>query len=619
MNFSRRDWKSIGNLLTLVLAVVLVVSGIRFVWAQADVGINIRIITPAPVLSINALGPDGLEAHWNWDTVSPGYVPPPVSAVLVELSTDGINYSNPQVHVPGDFEAAYTGLAAGSYIARVTVIDGNDFDYVVGPVTLVGGGRATQQPPPVMEFGDVTVAGLAYPGSSVVFNYNGGNIASISTDMDGRFSYQTLLIPVGIGTFSFAAGDPEGILSGNISFDYNVPVNTPVLISDIYLPPTISVFEQVVTQGEGLVLFGYGYKNGSVSVVFDGPVSLVVLAQVGSTGRWRVNMSSSSLIPGTYNASAESANNNGSIISPVSEIIVFELLSPSMAAGECGNSVLEAEEMCDDGNINNYDGCSSLCQLEALLPESQISQPDPSVYPLEPVTLSYSSYSPNGAVSFVELYLSRNGGVYEKYGTTFTGGLLQLTGLLDGNYEAYTIATDALGYVEPAPLTPDATFTVDRLTQLNVLAQPEKRAANNWALPANLSIYLPASTVPDYVAPANLDSLGMADITADTIPLAQGNYGFALKGLSHLTRVLPSLDFQGVDLMLDFTKGGAQYLLGGDAHSSKDDYVNGLDFSTMALALYSAMLDSDLNYDGYVNGMDLSIAVVNLFKGGEEI
>ncbi len=36
----------------------------------------------------------------------------------------------------------------------------------------------------------------------------------------------------------------------------------------------------------------------------------------------------------------------------------------------CGNSVTENPETCDDGNINSWDGCSSLCQIESSPPPS---------------------------------------------------------------------------------------------------------------------------------------------------------------------------------------------------------------------------------------------------------
>jgi cysteine-rich repeat protein len=34
------------------------------------------------------------------------------------------------------------------------------------------------------------------------------------------------------------------------------------------------------------------------------------------------------------------------------------------AIGTCGNGAVDRFEQCDDGNLNNGDGCSSLCQKE---------------------------------------------------------------------------------------------------------------------------------------------------------------------------------------------------------------------------------------------------------------
>ena len=39
--------------------------------------------------------------------------------------------------------------------------------------------------------------------------------------------------------------------------------------------------------------------------------------------------------------------------------------SPSVCTSLCGNSVLNAGEQCDDGNIVSGDGCSSTCTIEA--------------------------------------------------------------------------------------------------------------------------------------------------------------------------------------------------------------------------------------------------------------
>lgn len=42
----------------------------------------------------------------------------------------------------------------------------------------------------------------------------------------------------------------------------------------------------------------------------------------------------------------------------------FSISSTEAALGTCGNGVVDKFEQCDDGNLNNGDGCSSLCQME---------------------------------------------------------------------------------------------------------------------------------------------------------------------------------------------------------------------------------------------------------------
>ena len=42
----------------------------------------------------------------------------------------------------------------------------------------------------------------------------------------------------------------------------------------------------------------------------------------------------------------------------------FSISSTEAAFGTCGNGVVDKFEQCDDGNLNNGDGCSILCQME---------------------------------------------------------------------------------------------------------------------------------------------------------------------------------------------------------------------------------------------------------------
>jgi cysteine-rich repeat protein len=42
----------------------------------------------------------------------------------------------------------------------------------------------------------------------------------------------------------------------------------------------------------------------------------------------------------------------------------------------CGNSIVEGGEQCDDGNLNNGDGCSSICKIEAICGDAVVEPPE---------------------------------------------------------------------------------------------------------------------------------------------------------------------------------------------------------------------------------------------------
>ncbi|MEZ4657243.1 MAG: M4 family metallopeptidase [Caldilineaceae bacterium] len=74
----------------------------------------------------------------------------------------------------------------------------------------------------------------------------------------------------------------------------------------------------------------------------------------------------------------------------------------------CGNSVLDAGEMCDDGNLADGDGCSAICRLEVQDADMTIAQqfqaaPSSSrdLWPGQPITITLSVYNagPQAAVN----------------------------------------------------------------------------------------------------------------------------------------------------------------------------------------------------------------------------
>lgn len=80
----------------------------------------------------------------------------------------------------------------------------------------------------------------------------------------------------------------------------------------------------------------------------DGPGSCSLLTPPGDPMR---------LVPGTYVLTVEEDGRNATIAN-------YDLVLASYPVDVCGNTVVEAGEVCDDGNTNGGDGCSSSCAFE---------------------------------------------------------------------------------------------------------------------------------------------------------------------------------------------------------------------------------------------------------------
>ncbi len=623
------------GLLAGLAATVMTFSSLGTAFAQsAQSDVSLSVPSVIPVMLLTAVGTDALQVTWNWDFIAPGFVPANVTQVTTEISSDGINYGTLQNHAPNDFLADYLSLASGTYTARITVLDGADTEYVVGPVQLGttttggsggSGGRTTGGSTGSgggSSNTSVTINGLAYPGPAavVIFTHDGSFQTTISTNANGDFSYFTTQLPAGTAEFNFSARDPQGNLSAPVTFFQTLSNGNPVTVNNVNLPPTLVLSDSVLVIGASLEISGYAYRSGSASVMLNGPSSVAYVVSVDGNGYWQVIADTSSLGAGTYDIEVQASSVSGTL-SPVSPSETFELITGAPSAPVCGNSVVEAPEACDDGNTVDGDGCSALCALEGNLPVSAVDPVSPSLFSVSNVDLTYTASTTNGVVDFVELYYSLNGAPYVQYVGAFTTGTISMTGLADGTYEVYTIATDSGLFVELPPAVADATFTIDALEDFQVVVKPEKMVppTGNWDVPVELWLYPPGSTTSAH----NWQFTTLSDGTysQDLVnPLSAAEFHAVSKGISHLTQRLDFMNFSDLSSMvLDFSAGGTDLAKAGDVHSSKDDFVNALDISATVIELYNSEINADLNGDGMVNALDLSVLLGNLYEVGDGI
>ena len=91
-------------------------------------------------------------------------------------------------------------------------------------------------------------------------------------------------------------------------------------------------------------------------------------------------------------------------------------------------------------------------------------------------------------VQYVELYYSKDGGAWTKFGTTFTVSPISFTASSDGLYGFYTRATDNAGYIEDAPSVADSSTTVDTVKPVSeVSSLPTYQTSLTFNVPYSAS------------------------------------------------------------------------------------------------------------------------------------
>ncbi len=93
--------------------------------------------------------------------------------------------------------------------------------------------------------------------------------------------------------------------------------------------------------------------------------------------------------------------------------------------------------------------------------------------------IPYTASDQGSGVNYVELFYSKDGGSWTKYGSTYTSSPISFTGLGDGIYGFYTVATDNWGNVEDTPVLADTVVTLDTTAPLGSITSPSDGAITN--------------------------------------------------------------------------------------------------------------------------------------------
>ena len=283
---------------------------------------------------------------------------------------------------------------------------------------------------------------------------------------------------------------------------------------------------------------------------------------------------------------------------------------PSVCSPVCGDNIITGSEQCDDGNTTSGDGCSSTCDIETLagcgngILEAGEQCDDGNLI------------SRDGCSSTcgIEIFLVGGGGVVPLCGNGIREGDEQCD---DGNNVNGDGCDSICRSEEPGEELRPAAEEIPRT--IKIKARPEKRVSpiQNGETQAKLVFYNKTLRTAVLETSIDINNIGWGILETDRLP--EGTYNISIKGLSHLTKVMRNVIIDSENHTFDFTFGENFYLIAGDVHKNKDNFVNGLDISAAIQMLYGNNIHADLNRDGIVNGLDISIVVNNLYIRGQKI
>ena len=158
-----------------------------------------------------------------------------------------------------------------------------------------GGGNYSPggySPPPATQ---VIITGKAYPNANVHILKDGTDIAIVQADNKADFYYSTTSVAPGVTTFGFWAQDATGLKSSALTTTLSVTSNVVTTISGEFLPPTINLDKQTVSQGDVLNIFGQAPPQISVITHVHSDNEVLANATSDLNGNWKVALDTSNL------------------------------------------------------------------------------------------------------------------------------------------------------------------------------------------------------------------------------------------------------------------------------------------------------------------------------------
>jgi len=178
-----------------------------------------------------------------------------------------------------------------------------------------GGGFEAQDAPYRSGDGIVIITGYAFPRSQVTVLVDGREATRVTANASGEFSVTLDRIARGVYTFGLFALGPDQVRSSTFSTSFTVTGARTSALSNINIPPSITVTPNPVDPGTPVVISGYALPTATITLENERDGSAAsrqtLTATSDGNGQWSVTLPTTGFSVGTYKVRARAQQAEG--------------------------------------------------------------------------------------------------------------------------------------------------------------------------------------------------------------------------------------------------------------------------------------------------------------------
>ena len=175
----------------------------------------------------------------------------------------------------------------------------NTLECTLGPGIGSGGGGSRRKLSSIPST-NMIFTGKAYPKSTVTLLKDSQIVATSIADVSADFQVAVSGISSGHYIFGVYAEDNIGQRSTLLTFPYDVAPGLTVKLSDILIPPSISVNKNEVRHGDSILIFGQSVPYADITISIKSVQESILKTTADQNGNYLYNFNTGALTTGEY-------------------------------------------------------------------------------------------------------------------------------------------------------------------------------------------------------------------------------------------------------------------------------------------------------------------------------